>query len=224
MKNCIIALGAIVALAGSAQAADLAVFTFEASIPTTGGPHSAEGGVFQPISQATGVHADALTIFSNPVGNGSGESFSSDRWATGDYYQIKTSTAGYNNIAISFDQTRSSTGPSTFDLLWSSDGVNFASLIDNYSVIQNSAAPAGAGAWSSGGARNPAYLIAAALPAGASDLGMIWFRIQSDFPTGATGGTNRIDNVVVTGDLIPTPGAVALMGFAGLAAARRRRA
>lgn len=221
MKNCIIALGAIVALAGSAQAADLAVFTFETSVPATAGPHGAEGGVFQPISQASGSHVLAGTVWSNPVGNGSAESFSSNFWSIGDYYQIKTSTAGYNNIAISFDQTRSSTGPGNFDLLWSSDGVTFSTLLNDYTVQVNASPNP---VWASGGAREALYLISAPLPAGASNLSMIWFRIQSDTPTGATAGTNRIDNVVVTGDLIPTPGAVALMGFAGLAAARRRRA
>jgi MYXO-CTERM domain-containing protein len=35
------------------------------------------------------------------------------------------------------------------------------------------------------------------------------------------GGTARIDNVLVSG--VPAPGAVALLGLAGLAARRRRR-
>lgn len=221
MKNCIIALSAIVALAGSAQAADLAVFTFETSIPATAGPHGAEGGVFQPVSQATGSHVLAGTVYSNPAGNGSAESFSSNFWSIGDYYQVKTSTAGYQNIGISFDQARSGTGPGNFDLLWSSDGVNFSMLLNDYTVQVNGAPNP---VWSSGGAREAIYFVSSSLPAGADNLTDIWFRLVSDTPTGATGGTNRIDNVVVTGDLIPTPGAVALMGFAGLAAARRRRA
>jgi hypothetical protein len=35
---------------------------------------------------------------------------------------------------------------------------------------------------------------------------------------------NRLDNIVVAGTLIPTPGAAALLGLGGLVAARRRRA
>ena len=37
-------------------------------------------------------------------------------------------------------------------------------------------------------------------------------------------GNNRLDNIVVAGALVPTPGAAALMGIGGLVAARRRRA
>jgi MYXO-CTERM domain-containing protein len=41
--------------------------------------------------------------------------------------------------------------------------------------------------------------------------------------TVGAGGTNRIDNILVTGNAIPAPGAVALLGVAGLVGARRRR-
>jgi uncharacterized protein (TIGR03382 family) len=37
-------------------------------------------------------------------------------------------------------------------------------------------------------------------------------------------GTSRVDNVQITGDLIPTPGTLALVGVAGLVGIRRRRA
>lgn len=36
-------------------------------------------------------------------------------------------------------------------------------------------------------------------------------------------GNNRLDNLVIAGTVIPTPGAVSLLGVAGLLAARRRR-
>lgn len=36
-------------------------------------------------------------------------------------------------------------------------------------------------------------------------------------------GNNRVDNIVIAGTIIPTPGAVSLLGVAGLVAARRRR-
>ena len=41
--------------------------------------------------------------------------------------------------------------------------------------------------------------------------------------TTAAGGSNRIDNVTVSTGPVPAPGAVALLGLAGLAARRRRR-
>jgi MYXO-CTERM domain-containing protein len=37
-------------------------------------------------------------------------------------------------------------------------------------------------------------------------------------------GNNRLDNVTITGNAIPTPGTAALLGLGGLVAARRRRA
>jgi MYXO-CTERM domain-containing protein len=47
------------------------------------------------------------------------------------------------------------------------------------------------------------------------------FRIQSTV-TPATGGTNRVDNIHVYSGAVPTPGAIALLGVAGLVGRRRR--
>ncbi|TVQ60595.1 MAG: hypothetical protein EA378_10925 [Phycisphaerales bacterium] len=47
-------------------------------------------------------------------------------------------------------------------------------------------------------------------------------RIVFDGATGSA-GNNRLDNVQITGAFIPAPGAFALLGLGGLAAARRRR-
>ena len=43
--------------------------------------------------------------------------------------------------------------------------------------------------------------------------------------TGATGstGNNRFDNFIFSADVIPAPGAIALLGVAGLVGVRRRR-
>jgi len=40
---------------------------------------------------------------------------------------------------------------------------------------------------------------------------------------GASTGSNRIDNVSISGDLIPAPGAIALLAVAGLTGGTRRR-
>src|SRR3954466_2740345 len=98
---------AVLSAAPSAMAGTIAGWTFETSIPATAGPHAAEIG----SGSATGVHAGAAT-FSSPAGNGSTHSFSSNTWAIGDYYQFTTSSAGLSDIAITWDETRSSTGPS----------------------------------------------------------------------------------------------------------------
>jgi len=209
------AVAAIVAIAGSAQAVTLANWTFESSVPDTAGPFAAEAGVNAVISQASGFHANSSVVYSNPVGNGSAESFSSNFWTAGDYYQFTTSTAGYDTISFGWSQVASSTGPTSFAVQWSSDGVNFNTLT-NYIVGTSPS-------WSSLAANPGAVYAPVALPAAANDLANVWVRLTSLVTPGNTGGTSRVDDVFFNGTLIPTPGSVALFGAAGFAALRRRR-
>ena len=118
----LVAALAVCLMAGVVQAATLAEWTFEVSIPANAGPHAAEGGIFG--GDAYGWHEDESVVYSNPVGNGSLESFSSNYWSVGDYYEFQTSSLGYTGVEIQFDQTRSGTGPATFDLLISTNNDN----------------------------------------------------------------------------------------------------
>lgn len=225
MKNLIsvVALTAIAATANAGSAVDLALWTFEASVPVTAGPHLAEGGVFAATSNALGFHSGS-SVYSNPVGNGSVESFSSTNWLVGDYYQFSTSTLGYESIVLSFDQTSSNTGPRDFVVQWSTDGVNFTNGLQ-YQVLANAAPNA---VWTSGGARLPEFTTTTAIPV--DNAAQLVVRLTNNSTvsanggTVASGGTNRVDNVLVSGVLIPTPGAMGLLALAGVAAARRRRA
>jgi len=212
----LISAAIIAAVAGTASAADLARWTFEASIPSFAGPFVAEAGLNAVTSEASGFHTSGSVVYSNPVGNGSAESFSSNNWSTGDYYQFRTSTLGYGSIAFTWAQISSSTGPSDFALQWSSDGTNFSTL-QNY-VVGTSPS------WSSGSTSAGAIFAPVSLPAGAANLANVWVRLTSLVTSTNTAGTSRVDDVVITGTLIPTPGAMSLMGLAGLVAARRRRA
>lgn len=214
-----VAIAALAALAGTASARiDLALWTFETSIPTNAGPHAAEGGLFAASSFASG---NTGGTYSNPVGNGSVESFSSNGWNANEYYQFTTSTLGYQNISITWDQARSSTGPADFRLAFSTDGVNFTGLLD-YVVLANDAA--NGGVWTSpgsGGTRISNYTNTAVIPA--PNAASLTVRLISLLTPSSANGTNRVDNVQIAGDLIPTPGAVALAGVAGLVSIRRRR-
>lgn len=221
-----ISVAAFVAIAASANAGtpvDLALWTFETTIPTTAGPHLAEGGLFAATSNALGFHAGA-TAYSNPVGNGSVESFSSTNWLMGDYYQFTTSTLGYESIVLTFDQASSNTGPRDFVVQYSSDGVNFTDGLQ-YQVLANATPNP---TWSSVGSRLSEYTTSASIPV--DNAAQLWVRltnnstISANGGTVASGGTNRVDNVQISGVLIPTPGAVGLFGVAGFVAARRRRA
>lgn len=206
-------LGVVLASLASASVAvadDLAVWTFEVSIPSNAGPHAAEIG----SGQASGFHNSGSVVYSNPVGNGSFESFSSNFWEAGDYYQFRTSTLGYQNITFGWDQTRSSTGPGVFDVEYSVDGVNFSTILDDYNIAVVT--------WSSGTYDPASTFAAVTLPVGADNQADLWVRLTAQVGGSATAGTNRVDNVGIRGDVIPEPASLALLAVGGLALIRRR--
>ena len=111
-----------------AHGATLAGWTFETlpSGSTTAasvGPFAAESGV----GTAFGVHASATSVFSNNAGNGSIAALNANGWTGGnsDYYEFRTSSTGFQDLQVSWDQTRSGTGPNSFDLQYSTDGSTF---------------------------------------------------------------------------------------------------
>ena len=169
------------------------------------------------------------TSYTSPAGNGSPYAFSSNVWKAGDYYQASFSGTGYSGLSFAWDFTRSTTGPATCTVIMSVDGgTNWSTLIATYTPIVNSATPTGAGTWNTS-TYNAAYTSSIALGASADNASSIIVRVQalvdSVNSSGVyqAGGTARIDNVFVNGTAVPAPGAVALLGVAGLAARRRRR-
>jgi hypothetical protein len=114
-------------------------WTFEVSQPTAANqatitnidPELGDGN-------ARGVHLSSGTDYSSPVGNGSNESFSSNTWAVGDFYEFQISTEGYQDINISFDHTSSPTGPRDFGIFYSTTGVGaFSDTGITYTVLEN---------------------------------------------------------------------------------------
>ena len=157
----------------------------------------------------------------NNVGNGSTAAVNSNYWTVGDYYQASLSTTGYNAISLNFDMTRSASGPANFKVDISTDGGTNWATIGTVSVIQNAAAPTGAGSWTSA-TYNAAYTTTFTGLTAAENQASLLIRWISTSAAGATGGTARIDNVQIQGTLVPAPGAAALVGLAGLMARRRR--
>jgi hypothetical protein len=224
----VIASSLTAAVAAPSNADVLANWTFESSIPVTAGPHMAEGGLNAASSFASGLHASGSTVYSNPAGNGSAESFSSNFWAVGDYYQVSSSSTGYENITLSWDQTGSNTGPIDFMLQYSTNGIDFFD-IGAYQMATIGAPPV-AVSWSSAStAVGTSYFVDLSSILALNDAASILFRFTNNSTasinggTVATGGTNRIDNVVINGDAIPAPGALALLGLAGMMGRSRRR-
>lgn len=216
-------IGAIAAMSLACAASarpDIAVWEFEVSLPVAAGPHTPEIGAGSAFCNTGGV-------ISNPAGNGSADSMSSTLWNVGDNHEFRVSSAGYQNLSITWDQTSSNTGPRDFDLQVSTDGGATYSNIMSYMVLANGTPNA---AWSAGGGRVAAYTFSALLGVSAANLADLRVRFTQSSTVAANGGTvagtgtDRVDNVQISGDLIPTPGALALVGVAGLAGLRRRRA
>lgn len=217
----IAALVMVAGLGAVANADILANWTYESSIPTTAGPFAAEAGINAATSQSLGGTGGT---YSNPVGNGTVESFSSNGWDVGDYFQFSTSTLGYNNITIQFDQVSSGTGPRDFNLQYSVNGTDFFN-IQSYSVLAN-AAPNNF--WSSG-TYFPEHTYSGIGPAALDNQATVWFRMTNSTTVSANGatvaaaGTSRFDSVIINGTVVPAPASVALLGLAGLVGGRRRR-
>ncbi len=189
----------------------LAEWTFETSVPTTAGPHAAEGGTL-------GGNAFAVTggTISNPTGNGTPESMSSNGWDAGDYFEFRTSSTGYAGLTFSWSQGRSPTGPELFDFTVSTDGASFVTLLPGYSVRVLS----GPG-WSSPGVPVAMDIFTVNLPAAYDNQALLVFRMVS-LQTVAAAGTNRVDSVTLT---VPAPaaGSVFVLGALAAGAGRRRR-
>ncbi|MSR44882.1 MAG: hypothetical protein EXS15_05955 [Phycisphaerales bacterium] len=226
IKSTIVATIAASALSLSASGAIIASWSMATTVATgTAGTAynygAADGGEAAAGSMLSSSHTAAVTVYSSPSGNGSTYSFSSNNWTTGNYYQVSLSTTGYEGISISWDQTRSGTGPSSFELVMSTNGgANWSTLLTSYTVIQAGLAGTNTLSWTATGAAQSGFNTTSAAAA-AANQGSVLFRMRS-LVTTSSAGTNRIDNVIVSGSMVPAPGAIALLGLAGLLSRRRR--
>lgn len=174
----------------------LAEWTFETSLPNLTNSATitgllAESGLQANSAAASGLHASSDTDYSNPAGNGSAESFSSNTWSQDDYYQFELNSTGFADIVISWDQTRSSSGPASFALYYSTDGTNFIKHED-YTVTQAT--------WSAGTpvtTTSHSYDLSSVTTL--NNSATLVFRLVQTGTGISAGGTNRIDNVKVEG-------------------------
>lgn len=189
--------------------------------PNPAGAGLAEAGANIAGSQLKSVHALSSASYTSPAGNGSQYSFSSNAWSPGDYYEARFATTGFSGISVSWDQARSSTGPAAFKVVVSVDGgTNFTDIF-SYTVLQ-SGGGGSPGTWTT---TTPLsiYGNTVSLSAAADDLALVIVRFQNaETVASAASGSNRVDNVLVNGSVIPAPGAMALIGSAGVVARRRR--
>ena len=239
-RSIVLFLGALFAIGAveTSNASTLADWTFEScSLASySPGPNTAttnfyaELGLEAGAAAVSGLHAGSAT-YSSPLGNGSLDSLSSTAWAQCDYYQFSVSLDlidnSYSGIKVSYDQNGSSSGPKSFYIAYSCNGLSFTKFGSDYGL------PAGV-SWS-GSSPNHATQFSDdfSLITALDKASTIYFRIVDDSPTtvGAinggnvgTTGSDRIDNIVVNATITPTPepsplalaaliGAVCLVAF-----------
>ena len=137
--------------------------------------------------------------------------------------QFNGSTAGYDSITLAWNERHSNTSANTVAVFASVDGTNWTEV----QVFAFTPAASGTGdTWfqrsvtldaSYANAANFGFRVLAAFNPGSS--GYLASRSTSTY---AAGGTLRFDDVTISGNLVPAPGAAALLGLAGLISRRRR--
>lgn len=184
-------------------------WTFETAPPADLSNSSSSPTVIADVGNgsASGVHGSGNTDWSTPPGNGSANSFSANTWAVGDYWQFQVRTLGFEDIALSWDQASSGTGPKDFKLQFSTTGTLFSDF-GNYVVQEN---PSSSLNWNSTTYRS-GFLIQMDLSLNneLEDLSSVYFRLvntstakaNGTLGAASAGGASRIDNFTVNGTAI----------------------
>jgi hypothetical protein len=177
----------------------------------------------------TGVHA-SNAVYSTPAGNGSPKSLSANTWSVGDYWEFTSNTTGFNGIMLLVDATGSNTGPRDFKVQYSTTGTGgaYTDLPGGSFMLVNSAFSSGTEQFTT----PPRFLFDLSAITGLDNNASASFRlvdtstVSINGGTVASGGTSRIDNVIVGTDLvIPEPATAAVITLLGapMLAGRRRR-
>jgi hypothetical protein len=211
-----------------------------APAPSTSGNYAADSGTYASSSFASGSHVSVSTVYSSPPGNGSANSYSANYWAVNDYWQLATSSSGYQNLTLKWDQGSSSTGPGSFILEYSVNGGAYATFGTIYSVndVESGNRTTNPNLWATATpVAGTTYSVDLSSISALNNEATIAFRLVDDAgttPSGSTvaaGGTDRIDNFIISGTLTPVPepgtwGAVSgasLLGLCGVRVWRQRR-
>jgi hypothetical protein len=244
MKN-MISIAATMVVASAANAAVVTQWTFEGdttNASTGSGTASLIGGTSATFAGGSGGGRAWNTSTYKAQGTGSGEA--------GVRFLVSTASAGggFGGISVSFDQRASGTnsrwaqvdytldGGSTWVTgFWNNNGGlsphdTFYNFTVDFSSVSGANNNAGFGFRIVSIFSPQAFNQNSTLSYGANAA---YMRANADAkfaPTAGVGtgdygtnGTWRFDNVTVNGTAIPAPGAIALLGAAGLVGARRRR-
>ena len=219
----------VVAISGTASAAVVTQWTFNTSnaaltlTPYIGsGTASYVGGTAPNGTGIAGGWADDTTAVSPVVNNRwSMLTFPAASAASGTAgAQFAVSTAGYQNVVITFGLRNSNTSSKYAQLQYSTNGTNFANfgnVIEGTGDLFTSVSRDLSALTSTNNNSTFAFRVVSVFAPGTSA-----YAAAKSTSTYSTGGTYGFDLVTVNGTAIPSPGAVALLGLAGLVARRRR--
>ena len=224
----------VVAISGTASAAVVTQWTFNSSdallnltTPYLGsGTASYVGGTAPSVSAplsgiATGWVDDTTAV--SPVVNyrWTMTTFPAAAVASGTAgAKFAVSTAGYQNLVITFGLRNSNTSSKYAMLQYSTNGTNFADFGDVITGTGDAFTSVSrdlSALTSTNNNSNFAFRVVSVFAPGTSA-----YAAAKSTSTYSTGGTYGFDLVTVSGTAIPSPGAVALIGLAGLVARRRR--
>jgi hypothetical protein len=145
---------------------------------------------------AAGWHAGNAT-YSSVTGNGSAKAFSSQVWGAGDFYQFAVSAIGFQNLSLTFDITRSATGPGTFALQYKTDGATYTPFGANFLILTNGT---GFPSWNTTTPYGD-YAISFDLSSATAlnNAQVVYFRLVDVTDPTSSSGTLRVDNFLVSG-------------------------
>lgn len=232
MKNVWIAMAAVAGLAGGANADLVAYWHFNNSTPGVGGQLgvlNGFNGVGFPSDQGSGLLTSNVPRNTDPnVNNGTLGTFAGtalnaippdgsggalaiqggqNQENNGRHIQFEFSTAGLQDLILTYATRGTSTGFNSNQVSYSTDGLTFTNFGAPYD-----------------GRPSTFFLQTfdfSGVPA-LDNQANVAVRITLNGSTSAV-GNNRFDNVQFNATVIPAPGALALLGLGGLVATRRRR-
>lgn len=133
--------------------------------------------------------------------------------SNGKSFVLSFDNTNFSDTILSFAERYTSTGPTDVAISYSTDGVNFIAIP--------------ASAFNTTGFRDTTYRTrvldlsaVGALDNVASASIKLTF---SGFGATSNTGSVRLDNILISGTAVPSPGAVVMLGISGLVATRRRR-
>ena len=160
-------------------------------------PYTADAGTVANLNTSA-INLMGGSAFSGWVqgGNGTGSAPNANNWQSGEnskYWMIQFNTQGLENLRLSSMMRGSNTGPRDFTIEYSLDGTTWAAVPASTFQVNTG--------WTGGVTSLP-------LPSDLNDQSNAWLRwimtsnVSVNGGTVASGGTNRLDNIVVTGDLL----------------------